>query len=900
MKSENFNIDVALEQWQKSLLKFQGIDPEFAEELASGLLDRYEALLEDGYTAEEAFEIAKKKTLKDPSMLSDEISRVRGTGNGLLNDLRFMLPNYLKIGWRNLSRKSFYNGINLVSLTIGVVCATLAILYIDYETSFDEFVPESDRIYRVGQSLRSQEYSMIAFEDYYSATDKNQLIHINAIKDTKGVADACHFFIFDQPQVVRKEEEKLPTFNILQTNTPKAFLEIFDWPIVQGSKEQFIQNPNSVLLTETEANRFYGSSWKWDEIAGTVLQLDTITYTVTGILRDVPSNSHFNFNVAIHQNKIDYWGARTYVKAEKNSDASSIKTNLDNNISKINPRLAGSELFGGYILDALADIHLNSNKLYEMKPPGDKRYLYIFGIISCIVLFLTTSNYTNLSIAMNASRMREIGMRKIFGAGRMGISKQFILEAMLISLLCAPLVILLLAVVIPKLNDFMGVALVEDFWTDVSFWMLLFGLLIIVGFLSGLYPSLFLSGNKITRLFKGDIAEGQNSGFTTRKAIITFQFGLLIGLCSLTLFVNNQLRYISNKDLGYQKEHILYVDINSDWDTFKVFKNELTSISGISGVGSGSNMGTMPYNQTTYQLQGTNKVFDDAYNLYLDYASLKLHGIQTNIQEYLDNPLQAPKNLVLINNTAANRLSKAFNIPIPELIGKTIIEEPEYTDEETGEVGFPFQIGGFMDDINVFSLKEKVTPMFVRIYNESQYAYLAAIRYDPRISDDILRNVEEVFTKLKPNDAFIYSFLAQDVNDLYEQEQKIGNLCVYFSLVAFLVAIIGLIALTSYLTMLKRKEIGMRKILGSSTFDIIKLFNKEYVGLLLIAFVVAAPITYYGVSEWLSTFAYRIDINLLIFLFAALLTLLISSTAVSLVTMRVVSGEAVEALREEQ
>ena len=900
MKSDSFNIDLAIEQWQNSLLKYQAIDPEFAEELASGLLDRYEALLMEGYPPEEAFNKAKKRTLKDPSLLADEISRVKGTGNGLVSDLRFMLPNYLKTGWRNLSRKGFYNSINLVSLTIGVVCAMLAILYIDYETSFDGFVPESNRIYRIGQSLRSQEYSMIAFEDYNGASDKKQLIHINAIKNTQGVTDACHFFIFDQPRVVLREEEKLPTSNILQTNTPRAFLDIFSWPIIEGCKKQFIQNPNTVLLTESEAARFYGDDWNWNEIAGNVIKQDTIAYTIAGVLKDVPSNSHLDFSMAIHQNKIDYWGARTYIKVEENINGATVNTNLNNNIGKINPRLARSELFGGYILDGLTEIHLNSNKLYEMKQPGDKRYLYIFGIISCIILFLTTSNYTNLSIAMNASRMREIGMRKLFGAGRMGISKQFVLEALLISLMCTPLVILLLAMVIPKLNDFMGVALAEDFLTDLSFWILLFGLLVLVGLLAGLYPALFLSGNRITKLFKGDIAEDGNSGFTTRKAIITFQFGLLIGLCSLTLFVNDQLRYINDKDLGYQKEHILYVDMNSDWDTFKTFKNELSSVSGITGVGSGSNMGTMPYNQTTYKLQGTDKVFDDAYNLYLDYASLKLHGIQTDIQEYLDNPLQAPKNLVLINKTAANKLSRTFNIPIPELIGKTIIEEPEYTDEETGQVGFPFQIGGLMDDINVFSLKEKVTPMFVRVYREPQYAYLAAIRFDSSISDNVLQIVESVFTKIKPNDAFIHSFLTQDVNDLYDQEQKIGNLCVYFSLVAFLVAIIGLIALTSYLTMLKRKEIGMRKILGSSTLGIIKLFNKEYIGLLLIAFVIAAPITYYGVSEWLSTFAYRININLSVFLIAVLLTLIISSAAVSLVTMRVIRGEPVEALREEQ
>lgn len=900
MSSKNFNIEYEIEQWRKALLKFQYIDPELSEELASGLRDRYDTFIEEGMSEEDAFAKAKKKTIVTPSDLSDEMSRINNRGNSFFGDLLFLLPNYLKIGWRNLGRKSFYNLINLTSLTIGFVCALLAILYINYETSYDDFVRDSERIYRMGQTLRSQDYSMIAFEDYNSATPEKQQIHIDAIKNTQGVIEACHFFIFDQPRLVRKEKEKLATRNILQTNTPKGFLDIFGWTIVEGNKEQFIKNPNTALFTESEIERFYGEDWKLKDVIGKSITVDTIALTIAGVLKDVPSNSHLDFGLAIHQNRIDYWGARTYLKVSEGSNKSLIKTNLDENIGKINPRLARSELFGGFTLDQLDEIYLNSNKLYEIKSPGQKRYLYIFGIISGIILLLTICNYTNLSIAMNASRMREIGMRKIFGANRLSITKQFLIESLLISLLCTPFILLLLVFIIPHFNNFMDVSIVENFWSDSTFWVLLLVLLFIIGLLSGLYPSLFLSRNKIITLFRANIAKDRKSGFTVRKAIITFQFALLIGLCSLTLLVNNQLRFISDKDLGYQKDNILYVDINSNWETFTAFKNELSKISGIKGVGSGSNMGALPYNQTTYRLKGTDQIFDDAYNLYLDYASLKLLGVGTSIQSYLDNPLQAPNNLVLINETAANKLSNTFNIPKEDLIGRTITEEPEYIDQETGETGFPFQIGGFIDDINVFSLKEKITPMFIRVYREYDYAYLASISYDDSISITILQSVENTFKKVKPNNAFIYSFLSQNVNDLYEQEQKIGSLCMYFSLIAFLVAIIGLIALTAYLTTLKRKEIGMRKILGASTIGIIKLFNKEYLGLLIIGFIISVPITYYGVSKWLSTFAYRIDINLFVFIVATVLTLIISSIAVSLVTLRVIYNEPIKALREDQ
>ena len=898
-----FDIDQAIRTWRQRLQQHQSLEPGFIEELESSLHDRYEEYLIRGLSPEKAFAQAQEKVMPDSNGVAREYARA--TNNRAWYKLRlsgwlFLLPNYLKVAVRNLQRKRFYNLINFVCLAVGILTTALAVLYLDYETSFDEMVPEADRKYRLARTFRSQDYSVMSFDGYFGAEPEVQMKQINGITNIKGVEQACQFYTFWNPTIIKTGDQELTTRSILHTNTPTEFFDFFGWRFLYGSVDGFRQNLNTAVLTASEAERFFGADWRQQDLLDRILTIDEEDYTVAGVIADLPPNAHYDFSIALHREKIEYWGSRTYIKLAPGADPQQVKQRMDENIASINTNLADSELFGGTIIQPLTSIHLNSDMLYELKPPGDKRYLYIIGIISGIILLLTISNYTNLSIAMNAGRAREIGMRKIFGATEGQISNQFMLESLVLSMLTLPVVGLGMWLLIPWFNNFMGTGLNEQIWQDLNFWMILLVVTIGVGILASLYPSVFLARHPVLRLFRGNLVKNSSRGFSTRKAIITFQFILLIGLCSLTLFVNQQLRYIQEKDLGFDKEQVVYVNLAEDSTKFEVFKNELLQIPEVTGVGSGSPLGRNPFNQTTYKLEGTAEVYDDAYDISLDYSAVDLLNIETTIPYYIADPDNAPQNLVLINETLADKLSNRFDLSREQLIGRTIIEEPEYTDEETGEVGFPFPIAGTFKDINMFSLREKITPMFLTVYKNPGFVRWVSIAWEGAAPAEIMEKIERKYNALNLDRAFYYSYLTQNIEELYAKERRIGRLSIYFSLVAFAVAVIGLIALTAFLTTLKQKEIGIRKILGASQLDILRRFNREYLWLLLIGLVVAAPLAWYGVSQWLSSFAYRIDINPLIFLLAGAITLLITTIAVSLMTLRAAHAVPVQALQETQ
>jgi putative ABC transport system permease protein len=896
----SFNIDNAIEEWRKELLAQEVMEPGYADEIIASLYDRYDDYLLQGLDQKAAFEKAKKAVspcLKSTCQEYQKVTSKKTIIPSQKSKLFILLPNYLKTSLRHLSRKKFYNAINYLSLVIGLLFTLLAILYIDYETSFDAFHQDNDQKYRLGREFRSQKYSVYSFDGYYSAPRETQLKQINGLQNIQGVELACHFYTFGLPELVTANAKELAVENLLETNTPTRFFEFFNWKFIQGNANEFSRQLNTVVLTESEAKRFFGDNWAQDDIIGETLRYNDNDFVITGVIENIPSTSHYDFSMAMNVKKINYWGSRSYIKIAENENPQDIAQRIDDNMDKINTPLSQSELFEGSIIQNIRDIHLNSNMLYELKPPGDKTYLYIFGVISSIILLLTISNYTNLSIAMNASRTREIGMRKLFGAKKPQIVKQFLAESLLLSLLSIPLVYLGLTLLIPEFNTFMNVDLQTS---DGKIWLYMIGIALLIGLLSGLYPALYLGKKKIIRLFQGNLVKSGGSGVTTRKAIITFQFTLLIGLCSLTLYVNQQLDYIQTADIGFDRDALVYVNLGEDADVYNTFKNEVLKIPGVTGVGTGSPLGRSPFNQTTYKLGQTDEVFDDAYDIQLTYESVKMLDIETSVPDLIENPEKAPRYVVLINETLKQKLMNQFNLTEGELLNRRIIEEPEYTDEETGEVGFPFEIGGFFKDINMFSLRERITPMFITAYKEPENVRWAAIGFDTDNTEQLMTQIKAAYKKLNLDKAFYTSYLSQNINELYKKERRLGSICILFSVVAFFVAVIGLIALTTYLTTLKQKEIGIRKILGANYLQLIKRFNKEYVWLLIIAIIIAAPLTYYGVSQWLNSFAYRIDLNLLIFLWAALITIFISATAVSLITLKVVRAVPVKTLQEQQ
>jgi putative ABC transport system permease protein len=871
---DDFHLASAVADWRRRALASNALDAGEIAERESSLYDHYDAALLAGLPPREAFARASTKT------------GLPTTKAGPADLYR----NYLKTGLRNLRSRAGYNLTNYACLTIGILTTALAVLYLDYEKSYDAFVPDADRKYRVGQEYRSQGYSMIAFPDYFGTDAATQRAQIDAIGAVRGVEQAIQFWITPNAQLVELDRKELATEDLLETNTPAAFLDYFGWRTLRGSAAAFSAQPNTALLTAGEAERFFGPDWRDRRLTDLTLRIDTLAYTVVGVLQDVPPNAHLDFSIALHRERIDYWGARTYVKLAPNESPTAVRERMLAGIGSINPTHAADELFNGHILQPIRSLHLQSDLLYEIKPPGNPTYLYIIGLIALIILLLTISNYTNLTVALSASRSREIGMRKVFGATDTQIAGQFMLEAVLLGVLTLPVVLLALWAVLPRFDALMGTELAAAFPGSGSLWLLLLSLSVSIGLVASLYPAFYLARTQVLSLFRGNFARTANRGIGTRKLIITAQFVLLIGLCSLALLVNQQMNFIQDKDLGYRKQNVLYVNLNTDSSRLETFRQLVEALPEVDDVGFGSPMGGTPYNQLTYKLAGTDQVYDDAYNIDFDYRGARLMDIETSVPDYLANPAEAPDRLVLINRTLAERLKNRFDLTDAELIGRTILQEPEYADEETGEVGFPYPIAGTFEDLNMFSLRERVDPTFLTLYKRPRYAYWAMIAFRGASPTDIVAKVEQQYDRLGLEQVFTHSFLADNLEELYQEERRIATLSTYFSLLAFLTAVIGLVALTAYLTALKKKEIGIRRILGAGPLDILGRFNREYLVLIGVSLLIATPLAWLGVSWWLEGFAYRVEINPLIFLLAGGITLLVTVVAVSVVTLRAVRG----------
>jgi len=900
--TSNFNLENAVAEWRFQLQKHQGLEPGLIEELESNLYDRIEDYISVGLTEEEAFNKARKKALPNAEEVADEyfkatVSATKKPSWKRKFDLMYLLPNYLKVAFRNFTRKKFYTSINYLGLVLGLLISSLVFLFIQYELSYDSFHSKADKTYRISRSLRSQGYSLYSFPRYYNTSPEEQLNQIEAVRNVDGINEACHFHLIDNENFVEYDSQKYAVKGILQTNTLSAYFSIFDWDIEKSKGNWDDEKYYQAVLTISEANKLFGKDWRSQSITDRTITVDDTVYSVSAVIQDIPQNSHYDFNLLLYKPKIEYWGARTYIVLEDTYSMSEVETNINANIDKINSRMVGNELYGGDFLQPLNELHLFSDLLYELKPPGDVRYLYVFGVIALIIILLTVTNYTNLSIALNANRFREIGMRKTMGAAKSNIATQFLMESILLALMAIPLVLLLLQLVIPLFNNFMEVDLHNQFIIKPSYAIALVLFALFVGFTSGAYPAFYLSSQSILKLFNTSKWSRRTKKFSTRKVLITFQFVLLIALVSLTFFINKQLDFVENKDLGYRRNGVMYVNVSAE--KHAEFKRQMLQSPDIYEIGSGTPLARDPYNQTTYKLAGKEEVFDDAYNLYMEPSTILAYGIKTSIDEELRKKDSLfPENAALINEFIAQRLMKQYDLEKSELLGMEIIEEPEYTDEE-GNVGFPIAIVGFFNDINVFSLREEMTPYFLNIYN-STFNDRAIVSFNPKKTDQVLKTTKRIFESLNEEFPLTYSFMDDNLLALYKNEKRVGQLTILLSVLAFALALFGLIALTSLLTTLKKKEIGVRKVLGASTSQIILSFNKEYVRLIIIALLIASPFAYYAASRWLNNFAYKISIEPWVFFASAFMAFVVATAAVSFITYKSALANPVKSLKEDQ
>lgn len=803
-----------------------------------------------------------------------------------------MYFNAIKIAIREYLRNSAYTALNLISITIVLVICYLGVGYLLFENSYDKFHANSSNIYRLVMDYRAQSYSVIMFPSGAEPEAQKQIKMVTAINDLPEVKAACQFITSPATEYLAYNNKKIPQDGLLYTNTPKDFVSIFEWQPVLGSLKDFAKSGNRILITESVATKLVGDSFLLNsEIIGSQIQIGGNPYLISAIIRDVPANSHFTFQVAINDERLNYWGSRIYVEKESSTETKQVENRINETIALTNPKLAQDELYKGHYLQPISAIHFNSSILYELKQPGNKHYMLLIALFTCFIFAVGAFNYSNITLALYSRKHKSLGTKKVMGASQFDIGFQIWIDSLILSLLAIPTAILILAFVVPPFNSLLEVDLqynILNGWSMISF---LFLLSLVISAFASISPLVSLSGKPILRLFKGSLPSVNILKMPLRNYLVVSQFIILITISSLAYFVSTQLNFVSTKALGYKTDNIVYA-YTSPENAIK-FQEQLKSIPGIEHVGNGSNFGTENYNGTTYKLPDREEIYDNARQIYLDKEALKAYGIQTNLSSLPDNTF------TLINRTAAENIARLKKIRPEEVVGLTIITEPEYTNPETNSQGIPFVVAGIFEDINLFSLHERVEPYFLTISQNVQMDGRTIIGLAKSMDDNLLKSIEAEYAKLGEEYPLQLARLSDNVTSLYKQDEQFGKLVSYLTFVAFTLSSLGFIGMTVFALRSKVKEIGIRKVLGAGEIEIIKMMLIGYIPLVMVSLVIAWPTAYALTQSWLQEFAYRIEISQWIFPVVGFITLAITSMLVAIVSGRAAHANPVESIRNE-
>jgi len=585
-----------------------------------------------------------------------------------------------------------------------------------------------------------------------------------------------------------------------------------------------------------------------------------------------------------------------YLQAENAATQTKIEAQINKNIATLNPSLVGNTTYKNHFLQPIEDIHLKSNILYELKTPGNINYLYLVSFFALFILGICVFNYSNFTLAIKTKQSKTIGIRKVIGASRGSVIRQFIFEGVLLALISVPLAVILLPLVVPKFNALMGVKIETSFVENFQVYFAILLLAVIIGLVSSILPALNLSQKSAKSLFQDRLKEKGYKDFSVRKYLVISQFVIIIGITVISYFIQSQVDFIANKDLGFNKNNIVYASVSPD--NLDVFQQKLKQIPEVETVANGSTLAIGTFNQLTYKVEGLETIYDDANQLYMDYAAIQAYELKTTLQKSIFENSENQQRRTIINRTAAKKIAAIKKITEEELIGTTIISEPDYTDAE-GNVGFPFTIDGIFEDINLFSLREEIKPYFIIISNRVRMDGNSIIALNSENTTSGLDKIYAAYKTLNEPYPLEIEFLDTNYQELHSQDQQVGKLVFVLNFIAVFLSLLGIIGMTLLLIVGRTKEIGIRKVLGASIASILKISIKEYLFFIALATVIAWPIAIVVVKNWLSNFAYRININHFAVLVISLAVLLVTFIVVGLVSLKTAISNPVDSLRTE-
>ncbi len=807
-----------------------------------------------------------------------------------------MLLNYLKIALRNLKKNKGYSFINIFGLAVGIAGCIVILIYIQNELSYDKYNKNYDRIYRVHLSAK------ISNNELYPATSCAPCgpAFVNQIPEVENFVRIRNYGF----PVVRYKDKAFSEEKFYWVDS--SLFKIFTVHFIKGNPETALREPNSVVITKSIADKYFGD----EDPIGKMLNSDKRRdYLVTGVIEDFPVNSSFHpdflgslssYNVETDQNWLsnNYY---TYILTRKGTNPEE----LGKKIIDVSKGYIGAQMIkilgvtydqmveGGsrynFVIQPLGDIHLKSHLSNEIEPNGDILYVYIFSIIAFAILLIACINFTNLSTARSSGRAKEVGIRKTLGSNQASLIRQFLIETMLMSFLAMLFALLLVELFLPTFNSIANKQLSLNIFDNFYAVPLLILFVFFVGLIAGIYPAFVLSSLTPIKVLRGKIQRSSTKS-VLRNFLVILQFSISIILIVGTFIIASQLDYVQNKELGFNRNEILIIKKTDDIGrNIRSFKYDLSQIGSITNVTNSTSIPGDNFSDTAFRREGAGP--DEVHDikiLFSDYDFITTYQIKLKAGRFFSRDFAGDTMAVVLNESAVKSLG------LKDPVGKYLIRVGQ-----TPETSDKFKIVGITDDFNFESLHQKIEPLVMGLFRPLDFGRFVSIKFSPRDPGSTIKQISSVWHKYAGSQAFEYAFFNDDFAKLYASEQRTGQLFTIFSVLAIFIACLGLLGLAAYTAEQRTKEIGIRKVLGATVFEIIFMLTKEFTKWVLIANIIALPLAYLFMKGWLENFAYRIGFNIWIFILAGVSALLIAVLTVGYQAVKAAMANPVESLKYE-
>jgi putative ABC transport system permease protein len=801
-----------------------------------------------------------------------------------------MLRNFFLTAWRNIRKNKLFSIINILGLSVGIALCFVIMLYVQDELSYDKYNKNADNIVRVnfkaniegGKIDESGVMPPVAKtfkQDYPEVRDATRLVPLGSRTFTYGNK------VFKNDRVA-----------VVDPN----FFDIFTLPAIKGNGKLALNDPNGLVITSSTAQKFFGD----ENPIGKTLESEGALYTIAAVTEDIPANSHFHFDIfksmkGLKDATSDSWmygNYRTYLLLKTGTDLQKMQSKFPAMVEKyMGPQVQqqmgislsqftskGNQL--GFVLQRLTDIHLHADTTSELEPGGNESYVYIFGAIGLFMLIVACINFVNLSTAGATKRAKEVGIRKVTGSGRWQLIAQFLSESLLVTCFALVVAFVIVQLSLPAFNQIAG----KELHMDVKPWIAFIGLGLIVGLLAGIYPAFYLSSFNPIAVLKGKRL-ATNKSFRLRSSLVVFQFFISVGLIIGTIVVYQQMKYIQNKQLGYDKEHVItipnsYVLGNNE----QVFKQQMladtrvvnATVSWYKPAGVTNNNNALAYPE------GHDQQTMRAVEYHVDEQYVPTFGIRMASGRNFSKEYTTDSMAMLINETAA----RSFGWNTSTALGKTIIRINSHRGTNV-----PFRVVGVTKDFHFQSLHDPITPLLMTLNPEGGLIF----KIKGTEVSALLATMKNKWDAFNTGEPFTYAFMDELYNKTYAAEQKTGTILNIFALLTVFVACLGLFGLATYTAEQRTKEIGIRKVLGATVAEVTGMLSREFIKLVLIASLIAFPAAWWAMNAWLQSFAYRINISWWVFAVAGIATLSIALITVSLQTIKAALMNPVKSLRTE-